>query len=85
MSDNYGTTSNPEEPTRGLGTVDVSAASGTDTYGTDSHGTDSPVGDGAATSTSATAGPSSSTSTSGSGASSSDTKQVAKDRLSSTR
>lgn len=44
MSDIYGTTSTPQDPTRELGAVDTTPASGTDTYGTDSHGTDSPVG-----------------------------------------
>lgn len=69
MSDSYGTTSTPEDPTRKLGTVDVSPAPGADPYGTDSHGTDSPVVDGST-------GTSHTTSTD---ASPSDTKQVAKD------
>ena len=71
MSDIYGTTSTPQDPTRELGTV--APASGTDSYGTDSHGTDSPVGYDT-TSTSGTA----------STASTSDTKQVAKDEARAT-
>lgn len=64
MSDNYGTTSTPADPSRDLGTVDVSGAAGTgaygtgpygtgpygtDAYGTDTHGTDSPIASGTTT------------------------------------
>ncbi|NYG05813.1 vacuolar-type H+-ATPase subunit H [Phycicoccus badiiscoriae] len=59
MSDNYGTTSTPADPSRDLGTVDVSPASGTgshdtgsyrtDAYGTDTHGTDSAIASGTTT------------------------------------
>lgn len=68
MSDIYGTTSTPQDPTRELGTV--APASGTDSYGTDSHGTDSPVGYDTTSNTDTT--------------SNSDTKQVAKDEARAT-
>jgi hypothetical protein len=97
MSDIYGTTSTPQDPTRELGTVDAPRVAGTDSHGTDSHGTDSPVGDDSTSTsssgTSSTAYPSSSTSstaypsssdTGSSDTSSSDTKQVAKDEAMAT-
>jgi hypothetical protein len=87
MSDIYGTTSTPQDPTRELGTVDAPPVAGTDSHGTDSHGTDSPVGDDSTSTsssgTSSTAYPSSSTSSTAY-PSSSDTKQVAKDEAMAT-
>jgi hypothetical protein len=76
MSDIYGTTSTPEDATRGLGTL---PAAGSDTHGTDSHGTDSPVGHATTSNATTSSAATSSAIASNATASNGDTKQVAKD------
>ena len=84
MSETYGSArTQHDDPTRELGTVETSPATGTDTYGTDSHGTDSPISTSSTTTSGGVAGDGV-----GAGAvatpGSTDAKEVAKDEARAT-